>query len=65
MGVLPLCTLEEVEAERAETLRQIGRLYDYPAVSPDHAARREERRARLDRWVRLYDAQIAEMERVA
>lgn len=60
--ILPLCSLDEVRAERAETLAQLERIDDTLPVSPEHAVRREERRARLRRWVRLYDAQIAEME---
>lgn len=62
---MPLCSLDEVRAERADTQARLDRLYDRPAVSPEHAVRREECRARLESWLAQFDAQIAEMEAAA
>jgi hypothetical protein len=57
--ILPLCTLDEVRAELADTERSIVRLGDFPVVNLD---RRVERLSILNRWRTKLAAQVKAME---
>lgn len=60
LRVMPLATVEDVQAELEDTMRSLLRLGDFPIVDP---ARREERRQILLAWQDRLAAQLDDMLR--